>query len=173
VDAPGSAHSFRSVHSESGEQFFAAPEEYFAQGGIANAGSVSRDRELDGGRNPLASPLKPGDESRRTRTGAGGESVADHPPRDPALHCKYSGGLGLPGHLVISTSMGGWRQMPAMSLTIVPCNHRWTDNVLVPEVPEHCRPEILRDLGVIEPPPATNAETRADRIRLLLPNRRN
>jgi len=63
--------------------------------------------------------------------------------------------------------------MPAMSLSIVPCNHRWTDNVLVPEVPEHCRPEILRDLGVIEPPPATNAETRADRIRLLLPNRRN
>ena len=150
VDAPSSAHSFRSVHSESGDEFFAAPEEYFAEGGTADARTVSRDRELDGGRNPLESSLKPGDESRRTRTAGDGESVANHSPRDPALHCKDSGGLGLPCQLAISTSMGGWRQMPTMSLSVVPCNHRWTDNVLVPEVPEHCRPEILRDFGVAQ-----------------------
>ena len=50
--------------------------------------------------------------------------------------------------------------MPAMSLSVVPCNHRWTDNMLVPEVPELYRPEILRDLGIAQV--RARGEARAD-----------
>jgi hypothetical protein len=135
VDTPGSAHSLGSVHGESGEQLFAAPERHPAESGAANAGTVSWRRELDGRRNPLACPLKPGDQSRRARTGGCGESVANCPPGDPARHRPYSGGLGLPGQLAISTSVGRWRQMSEVSLYAIPCDDRWPNNLLVSEVP--------------------------------------
>ena len=146
MDAPGSPYSFRSVHGESGEQFFAAPAEYLAQGGIADAGKVSGGRELDGGRNPLASPLKSGVQSKRTGTGGCGEPVASDPPGHPARHSEYSGGLGLPGHLAVSTSVGRWRQMPEMSLYVMPGDNRWTDNLLVSGVPEAAGVQELQQL---------------------------
>jgi Formamidopyrimidine-DNA glycosylase N-terminal domain len=135
-DWPGSAHSLGSVHGESGEQLFAAPERNPVESGAANAGTVSWRGELDGRRNPLACPLKPGDQSGRARTGGGSESVANCPPGDPPRHRLYSGGLGLPGHLAISTSVGRWRQMSEVSLYAIPCEDRWPNNLLVSEVPE-------------------------------------
>ena len=135
MDAPRSSHSFRPVHCESGEQLFAAPEEYLAQGGTANAGTVSWNRELDGGRNPLACPLEPGNESGRTGTGGCSEAVANGPPGDPALPGEYSRGLGIPGDLAVSASVGRWRQMSEVLLSVMPCDNRGTDNLLVPDVP--------------------------------------
>jgi hypothetical protein len=56
--------------------------------------------------------------------------------------------------------------MPAMSLSVVPCNHRWTDNVLVPEVPEHWDLKSRLTLGCTRPDLGSNEDCNSNDARV-------
>jgi len=144
VDSIAASDPFSRVYEELGGRFLRTTKTHSAQVPTANAGTVSGYRQLDGGRDPLASETKSQDPGGSAFAGVGSETLSidsgSHNGSLAADRCE----LEFPVQLVVFASLGSRRKLPALRIGINSGEDRGPYYLLVSPLPSPTKDSDLK-----------------------------